>query len=104
MRKKSEVRSLALPPPCALNGLVEIAGGDAVKRGQITLQHHALPANQQNRLFDLFRSNQRRLGVHAAGEAYWFGPINQASAAFKIPIWNLNAAPDFGPLILAHLR
>jgi hypothetical protein len=29
------------------------------------------------------------------GEAYWFGPMNQASAAFKIPIWNSKSDPDF---------
>jgi hypothetical protein len=90
---KHEVRRKAIG--VAFDGAIQRARGDAVKRSQITVQHHALAANQENRLFDLFRSNQRRLGVHAAGEAYWFGPINQGSAAFKIPIWNLKAASRF---------
>ena len=54
----------------ALNGFVEVASGDAIERRKVTIQHHPLPANQENRLFDLFGLNQRFLVVH--------GPVHQS--------------------------
>jgi hypothetical protein len=44
--------------------LVEIAGADAINRGEIAIQHHALAANQKDGLFDLRWRNQFRFVAH----------------------------------------
>jgi hypothetical protein len=44
--------------------LVEIAGADAIHRGQVTIQHHALAANQKDGVFDLWWRNQFRFVAH----------------------------------------
>jgi hypothetical protein len=50
--------------PIAQHRLVEVAGGDAIHRGQIAVEHHALAANQQDGLLDLWWRNQFRFVAH----------------------------------------
>jgi len=54
------------------DGLIESLGFNPIKRREVTIQRHPLPANQENRLLNLFGSNKRRLVVHEpSGRAYY---------------------------------
>jgi len=48
----------------ATHGLVEVAGSDAIHRGEITVEHHALAADQKDGLLNLRRRNGIRFVGH----------------------------------------
>ena len=60
------------PGKIALNGLIEVLCLDAIKRGQITIQHHPLASDEQDRPLDVLCGNPlcqpRIVHWHASGE------------------------------------